>query len=225
MQIYDKNWAVNYERLAEASIPGRAGLYRLCQAVLSKSPSDSNVLIVGSGTGAELILLAQSFPGWKFDAVEPATEMINYCRREIDRLRLSERIKLHEMDLESYSTTKRYDAITSVLVSQHLSDDQSAQHFFSKLHDLLLPGGLLFSADLHIAANQDREQMLSLWEQQALFAGISAEIVSGMRKRLESDLSPRDEEVIENFLHQAGFKSWLKPFSSLIYGAWCARKD
>ena len=225
MHIYDKNWAESYEQLAEAGIPSRAGLYRLCHTVLAQTPSDSNVLIVGCGTGADLIPLVKSFPGWTFDAIEPAKEMIAYCQRKLDRLGFGERVKLHEMNLESYSTTKRYDAITSVLVSQHLSDDRDAQDFFSKLHDLLLPGGWLFSAEVHIAVNQDRERMLSLWEQQALFAGTPAEIVSGLRSRFETDLRPRDEAVIEKFLSRAGFKSWLKPFSSLIYGAWCARKD
>jgi len=196
-----------------------------CKFTIKIGRRATNVLIVGCGTGADLIPLAQLFQNWSFDAIEPAKEMITYCRTELDRLGLGGRVKLHETDLQSYSTTKRYAAVSSVLISQNLPDDRDAQNFFFRLYDLLLPGGWLFSADAHIAANQDRERMLNLWEQQALFAGTPADIVSGLRSRFETDLWPRDEAVIEEFLGRAGFNSWLKPFSSLIYGAWCARKD
>lgn len=101
MQIYDRSWAESYERLAEAGIPGRAGLYRLCHTVFARIPADSNVLIVGCGTGADLIPLAQLFPNWSFDAIEPAKEIITYCRTELDRLDIGGRVKLYETDLQS----------------------------------------------------------------------------------------------------------------------------
>ncbi|MEM9152939.1 MAG: hypothetical protein AAGB19_21150 [Cyanobacteria bacterium P01_F01_bin.3] len=78
MQIYDEEWAENYERLAEAGIPGREGLYRLCKTIFSRSKIQGKALVVGCGTGEDLIPLAEAFTEWQFDALEPADAMRNH---------------------------------------------------------------------------------------------------------------------------------------------------
>ncbi len=62
MEIYDEEWAANFEKLAEAGIPGREGLFRLCAASLTSLPEQAEVLVVGCGVGSELSYLAQRFP-------------------------------------------------------------------------------------------------------------------------------------------------------------------
>ena len=223
MEIYDETWAENFEQIAEAGIPGREGLFRLCAASLASLPEEADVLIVGCGVGSELLYLAPRFPGWRFEAIDPAEPMLVACRRRIEAEGLTDRVTLHSCSLAEFNPGKTFDAVTAILVSQHLFADKAAA-FFKQSVALLRPAGRLYSADIHIARGQSRDLMLDLWQRQALFAGIPSDIVSQMRPRFGHDIALRDEAVIEGFIQRAGFERIVKPFSSLLYGSWCASK-
>jgi tRNA (cmo5U34)-methyltransferase len=73
---YDSQWA----KLSPVS----ACLHFLIGTVLSDLPDDARILCVGAGTGAEMIYLAQQFPGWRLTAVEPSAPMLEVCRSRAD---------------------------------------------------------------------------------------------------------------------------------------------
>jgi tRNA (cmo5U34)-methyltransferase len=224
LTLYDDEWASAYARRAEAAIPGREGLYRLCRAHLADLEPGARVLVVGCGTGEDLLPLARALPAARFVGVEPAEAMLAYCEQRVRDEGLSERVTLHATSLEGFAGAEPFDAATAVLVSQHVHPDEAAAAFFTKLASLLRSGSLLFSADLHIGSGQDRRLILDSWRRQALLAGIEAELVAGMLERFGSDLAPRDEATIAGFLRAAGFVDVHKVFASLIYGAWAARR-
>ncbi|MCC5888187.1 MAG: methyltransferase domain-containing protein [Gammaproteobacteria bacterium] len=224
MNAYDERWAENYERRAHASIPGREGLYRLCKAFFLDLPVAARVLVTGCGTGEELIPLAKHFPRATFVGIDPAAAMLEFCAERVTAEGLTDRVALHRTTLQDFSTADRFDAATAVLVSQHLTPDAAAAEFFAQLSALLEPGGRLYSADLHIGSGQDREQVMALWYQQAVMSGMEPEIAKGMLEKFAHDIRPRDEAVILGFMGAAGFADIIKPFSSLMYGAWGAFK-
>ena len=224
MDIYDKSWAESYERRANAGIPGREGLYRLCQAFLLGLPVDARVLVAGCGTGEEVVRLAKQFPTASFVGIDPAESMLAFCADRVASEGLTDRVTLHATSLQGFSSASPFDAATAILVSQHLSPDAAAAEFFLQLAALLKPEGRLYSADLHSGAGQDREQVLALWQRQAVMSGAEREITNAMLARFADDMRPRDEAVILGFLESAGFIDIQKPFSSSLYGAWAAYK-
>lgn len=224
MDIYDEQWAESYERRANAGIAGREGLYRLCSAFMLGMPPKARVLIAGCGTGEELVRLAKQFPEATFVGIDPASAMLDYCADRVAAEGLGDRVSLAPTTLEAYSSAQRFDAATAILVSQHLMPDASAAEFFAQLSALLVPGGRLYSADLHIGLGQDREQVLTLWYRQAVMSGVEPEMARAMLEKFGHDIRPRDESVILEFIESAGFTDIIKPFSSLIYGAWGAFK-
>lgn len=224
MAMYDEAWAESFEKLAEAAIPGREGLFRLCAACLAPLPEQANVLVVGCGVGAELLYLARRFPSWHFEAIDPAEPMLTGCRQRLAAAGLTDRVTLQCCTLAEFKSTTLFNAVTAILVSQHLVADTAAEKFFHQLAALLTPGGYLYSADLHVAKGQDRELMIETWQQQAAFSGIAREQSSTLLARFGQDLVARDEAVIEEFIQKAGFEHMVKPFSSLLYGSWTARK-
>lgn len=225
MNTYDAQWAANYERLADASIAGRQGLYRLCKAHLSGLPAQARVLVVGCGTGEELVGLAACLPHASFVAVDPSEAMLSLCRERVDGQGLSARVALHNSALQGFDATpSSFDAATAVLVSQHVHPDAEAEDFFRRIALLLKPGGLLYSADLHIGAGQRREVVLALWRKNLAAAGIEPEVADAMLEKMTTEFNPRDEDTITGFLRRAGFIDVLMPFRSLMYGAWAARK-
>jgi len=225
METYNDDWAANYERLANASIAGREGLYRLCKAYLKNLPSDARILVIGCGTGEELIALAKALPQASFVAIDPAGPMLALCAKRVEDEGLSARIALHNSTLAEFTSPLVFDAATAILVSQHINPDASAQAFFQQIADLLKPGGLLYSADLSIATGQDRDSVLELWRNNAIVAGIEPEMANGMLLKIKTEFCPRNEAVITGFLQNAGFVNILKPFRSLMYGVWAAEKS
>lgn len=221
---YDDEWATNYQRRADAAIPGREGLYRLCCAVFRPMPSNARVLVVGCGTGEDLIPLAKAFPLASFMGIDPSTAMLEVCAKRVAEERFDDRVRLEAIRLDALRIDEEFDAATAILVSQHIESDARAQEFFSTLAALIKPDGRLYSADMHIGVGQDRDAMLALWREQALMSGMEGPVVDGMLARFRDAVRPRDETTLVHFLQQAGFCDILKPFSSLIYGAWSARK-
>ena len=218
-EIYNAEWATHYERRANAAIAGRDGLYRLCVAALAKIPSPQNVLVVGCGTGEELDALARTLPAARFDGVDPSPAMLEFCHQRLARQSMHGRVSLHASTLSGFAATRRYQGVTSILVAQHLPDLEAAA-FFRQIFALLEPGGVLYTADLHIPAGQDRQETLALWRTQAELAGSEPELLDGMLQRFATDIRPRDEAEIRDLLAAAGFHRVLKAFSSTIYGAW-----
>ncbi|MEM8769546.1 MAG: class I SAM-dependent methyltransferase [Pseudomonadota bacterium] len=221
--IYDDEWAENYARRADAAIPGRQGLYRCLTACFADLPREARILVVGCGTGEELIVLANTLPGATFVAVDPAAPMLEVCHRRLAAADQASRVRLIEGYASELPAERSFAAATSILVAQHLQDEGEALSFFQNIADRLEPEGRLYTADMHIGLGQDRAALYRLWQQQARLAGIEAELVEDMARHIESDLRPRSEEQILSLLQQAGFAEVLKPFSSLLYGAWFAQ--
>lgn len=208
--------------MANASIAGREGLYRLCKAYLTNLPGNARILVIGCGTGEELIALAKALPHAAFVGIDPAQAMLALCAKRVEDAGLSARVALHNSTLADFAASPLFDAATAILVSQHLSPDSAAQAFFQQIAALLKPGGLLYSADLSIGAGQDLDTVLALWRNNVVTAGIEPEIADGMLLKITSEFRPRDEAAITGFLQQAGFVNIWLPFRSLMYGAWAS---
>ncbi len=221
--IYDDDWAANYARRAEAAIPGRTGLYRCLAACFADLPSASRVLVVGCGTGEELLTLAEILPTASFVAVDPADAMLQICSRRLSQAGIESRVMLVQGYVQQVASQERFAAATSILVAQHIQADAEALDYFSAIAARLLPRGRLYTADLHIGLGQDRTRLIELWEQQARLAGLERELVEGIAQRFHGEMRPRSEEEVMSLLQRAGFSDVLKPFSSLLYGAWYAR--
>lgn len=220
---YDDDWAENYARRAEAGIPGRDGLYRCLAACFGDLPPAAGVLVVGCGTGEEILELANALPAASFVAVDPAAAMLRVCEARLSRAGVASRVELIEGFVQDVPKQRRFAAATSILVAQHLEQHAEALGFFRAIADRLLPGGRLYTADLHIGSGQDRNRLIDLWGRQARMAGIEPELVDEMSERFTAELRPRSEQEILSLLTSAGFADVLKPFSSLLYGAWYAR--
>lgn len=220
MEIYDEEWAANYVRLADAGIPGREGIYRIGKAFFHGLPAAASILVVGCGTGEDLLTLARTYPDARFTGIDPTEAMLAQCAKRVASEGFSDRVSLHHSSLQAFNAATTFDAVSVVLVSQHIADDAEATDFFKKIASLLKPNGRVFSADLHIPFGQNRAQLFELWYAQATLTSANPGLAAEILRHFETDIRPRDEIVIEGFLKAAGFANIIKPFSSLIYGAW-----
>ncbi len=224
MQMYDEEWAKRFDELADAAIPGRIGLFRIAAACFAGLPAAARVLVAGCGTGTEILHLASRNPGWQFEAVDPAEPMVAVCRKRLTAQGLTDRVRVHVGTMGDLRIEPCHGA-TAILVSQHLVEDSEAAEFFSSIASNLVPGGLLYSADISLPQDEaSRETMLRLWKEQGIAEGVPSEGLASMRTRFGRDLAPRAPDQIRDLLHGAGFESSLQLFQSLIYRAWHSQK-
>ena len=140
--------AATHDEQSAKMAPILDALHFLLEAVLSGLPTAANALCVGVGTGAELVHLAQTFPHWRFTAVDPSGAMLDLCRGKAEAMGFVDRCQFHEGYVESLSVEAVYGAATGFLVSQFILDQAVQTAFFQSIAQRLKPGAILASADL-----------------------------------------------------------------------------
>lgn len=220
MELYGEEWAARYEEYANASIAGREGLFRLAEASMVDLPDDARILVVGCGTGSEILALASRHEGWRFEAVEPAQAMHEVCRQRLNRAGMSHRVTLHLRNVEGLRIAPCH-AATAILVSQHIVEDAGAGRFFSEIAMNLIHGAVLFSADITLPDEASgADAMLRTWRRQAVAAGLPEDAPASLIERFGKELLPRTPTGVEKLLSSAGFRTPLQVFQSTIYRAW-----
>jgi tRNA (cmo5U34)-methyltransferase len=130
---------------------------------LAQLPDDARILLVGAGTGAEARFLAPLFPSWRFTLVDPAPAMLAIARTHAQDEGFAERCEFHVGYLDSAPQVEHHAAL-SVLVSHFLTDACARQVYFEQIAARLVPGGLLFNADLSAdPEDPGYESVMDLW--------------------------------------------------------------
>src|SRR4249920_3703291 len=82
--------AASYDDDVRAAIPGYEWLHETAAALLHNAlPEQARLLLVGVGTGEEILRLAPDHPGWRITAVDSAAAMIDVARRKVEAADLS----------------------------------------------------------------------------------------------------------------------------------------
>src|SRR3954463_8565808 len=94
--------AQTYDDRIEQMIPGYHTMQHLTEVFLSTElPETASVLMVGAGTGAEVVECGTRHPGWTLTAVDPSPEMVKLGRQKADAAGLSERAHWHAISLKN----------------------------------------------------------------------------------------------------------------------------
>ena len=142
--------AASYDDDVRAAIPGYEVLHETAAALLHNALSEqARILLVGVGTGEEILRLAPDHPGWRITAVDPAAAMVDVARAKVDTAALNDRVELRVGGVDDVPATERFDAATLILVQHFLPDDGAKLAMVRAIADRLEPGGLLFLAAMY----------------------------------------------------------------------------
>ncbi|HET6408524.1 MAG TPA: class I SAM-dependent methyltransferase [Chthoniobacteraceae bacterium] len=215
---YDEKWG----RLA----PINSALHLLTGAVLSGLPSTAHVLCVGVGTGSEILQLAETFPEWRFTAVEPSSAMLAVCQRRAEERGISQRCIFHQGYLDSLPSGQPFDAATAFLVSQFLLERPARIRFFHDIADRLCPDGILISSDLagDLAATEC-QAMLEVWFRLMKGGGLSSEELEKMREAYARDVAVLPPADVHDIIKSGGFDLPVHFFQSGMIHGWFARRS
>jgi len=217
--IFDENNADSYDANRSKLAAIIDSLHLCLRSILSSLPDDANILCVGAGTGAELINLANAFPGWKFSVVEPSPQMLSHCRQQAEKNRILSRCTFHGGYLDSFSSNDLHDAATSILVSHFIIDETERINFFTKIASFIKPNGYLVNADLSANTSDEKyNDLIDVWVNLHNYAGIPANIESFERK-----VAVVSQEKIESILSSSGFEKPVLFFQAIFIKAWYSR--
>lgn len=225
---FDPSRAAEYDQQSRVALAGYDACHELTTCMLASILGDDSrakVLIVGAGTGQEMLTMGPLEPGWQFTAVDPAPPMVELARDRVASAGLSDRTDFVLGTVADLPAEARYDAATLIGVLHHLPGDQAKREILRDIAQRLKPG-----APLVLAGNRRRYAehplLLKAWRQRWRLNGASAaEVEAKIGKILQGADPPASEQVIAELLAEAGFGSPHLFFSSLFWGAWVTFRD
>ncbi len=222
---FDAHHAEKYDERWAPLAPLNASLHLQMQLILETLPPSARVLCVGVGTGAELLALARTFPGWHFTAVEPAAPMLDICRRKATEAGIAGRCEFHTAYLHQLpSPTEPFDAATSILVSHFITDRAKRVAFFRDIAGRLRRDGVLITADLGRWPEEPHARLIPVWQRMMRFAGATAEQVQAMLDAYKRDVAILTPDEMDALLREAGFIAPTHFSQALLLHAWFATR-
>jgi len=193
--------------------------------LLSILPEPSNILIVGSGTGTEIVTLAQNTPKWQLTGIDPSPEMNSQANQKIAQYQLESQCNIIEGTLSSIPQNSTFDAATLLHVLQFMPDNGYKLNTLKDIANRLKPGGKLAIVDFF----GTRSHPVFIQQRTALFRYILSgdlthtQTQESLTKALEEVQFVSEKRMMELFI-QAGFKNIQRFYQVLITGGWLLEK-
>ena len=208
-------------------IPGYESLHQMVNHLLSSLlPVDAHILVVGAGTGMDIITCGTDNPQWTFTAVEPSDAMFATCQKNIAASSLKDRVQMHCGYVDSLSKDLKFDAATAILVSHFIQDESEKFRFFSKIATFLQNKAPFVVADL--LGNQDGEEfqlLMKSWRHLFSSLEVTQKDVEEAFDHIQKDISFVPEHRYQKLLEESGFGHIISFYRAYLFGGWICRKE
>lgn len=215
-----------YDEMARMSIPGYEALHTMALSFLrSKLPEKANLLVVGAGSGMELVTFGKANSQWELLGVDPSINMLSLAQQKIEQQKLSNTVKLFQGYTHELSETTLYDAATCILVMHFLPDDGSKLALLQSIYQRLKSSATLILVDLFGEKGTETfEQFAYVWKLYSEKMGMSLQMIEKREKARLEGIYPIPEPRVLELLEQAGFGKIMKFYTGLLFGGWIATK-
>lgn len=138
----------NLETGQQAVIDAPIMLELISALAVSVKPDAENMLDIGAGAGNNTISILREKSNINCDLVDISLPMLERAMERISKEKSGE-VRIFHGDFRDLALPhSHYDLIVAAAVLHHLRDDADWEHCFSKIYDLLKPGGALFISDM-----------------------------------------------------------------------------
>lgn len=134
------------------------------------------------------------------------------------------RCEFHGAYVQELAAMEPFHAVTTILVSQFITDRARRVDFFRDLAQRLQPDGVLITADLTTAPAGQHEGLLGVWLEMMRHVGAEEAQIQTMLAAYGRDVALLTVAEIESLLADAGFVAPVRFSQSLLIQAWFARK-
>lgn len=200
-------------------VPGFADLQRMAGLLLAeRAPENARVLVLGAGGGLELKAFAEAEPGWRFDGVDPAPEMLELAKTTLGSL--ASRVRLHEGYVD-VAPQGPFDA-GACLLTLHFVPAGERLRTLLEVHRRLKPDAPFVMAHLSFPQGAERERWLSRYAAFAVSSGIEHARAESGRAAIAAQLPILSPEEDEGILVEAGFSNVSLFYAGLAFRGWVA---
>lgn len=210
--------AQGYDAQLEPIRPFKDALNLLIRGAFAHLRPDARILVAGAGTGAEVRFLAPLFPRWRFTLVDPSAAMLDVARDQAEAGGFSDRCTF-QGGFVSELSLDRHDAATSVLVSHFLVDRAHRTAYFRDIATRLVPGGILFNADLAAdLAHPSFAHLMDLW----LTLYVAPDRQAMYREMFGQGVAAHSPAEVEEMMASAGFSGIAACYQATLIRGWVA---
>ncbi len=207
----------NYLAGPPRQVPGFASLHRMVELLLAERvPPDGRVLVLGAGGGLELRALAEAQPGWRFDGVDPSSQMLALASETVGPYR--DRVQLHEGFIDT-APQGPFDGAISLLTFHFIPRDQRLDTL-TQIRQRLKHGAPLIVA--HISFPQTEPERSRWISRHVAFGGAHAANLEDAKHAISTRLSILAPEEEEAMLQNAGFAGVSLFYAGLSFRGWIA---
>ncbi|MCX8129474.1 MAG: class I SAM-dependent methyltransferase [Clostridia bacterium] len=192
----------------------------------SMTKENSELLIVGSGTGMEIVTFGLKNPKWKFTGVDPSAEMLSIAEKKIRDSKLENSVDLFNGYTHELAEGAKYDAATCILVMHFLNDDGAKLELLESIGSRLKSGAPFILVDgFGVKGSEEFNRTIAAWKMFAISVGVDSEAVEdGFKNQILKRIQFVSEDRIKELLREAGFHSISRYYTSFLYGGWVAEK-
>jgi tRNA (cmo5U34)-methyltransferase len=223
---FDRARSSLYDQKIRASIPGYEALHAMVDDLLRPAlPETARVLVVGAGTGMELLNLGTAHPGWRFTATDLSFDMLAIGRANVEAAGLADRVTFHLGPVHELPDAPAHDAATSILISHFIKPHEERERFFRSIASRLRPGAPLVTAEIVGERGAPGfTHFWDVWRGHYAAAGIPAQVVAEDFARTDATVAFIPEEALTTLLLDSGFTAVRRFFQAFLFGGWVARR-
>ena len=223
---FDGVYGEGYEALARRVIPGYATLFPMVGALIDPDlPPGARVLVVGAGTGIELVTFKRIRPDLRLHGVDPADQMLELARRRVTAAGLADGITYQHGYTSNVPPAPPFDAATLINVLHFVPDDGSKAELIADIAARLKPGGVFVLFDLHgDPGSEEHERYMPAWRRYWKIRGMSEAEGSDFEERIRLGIHFAAPERVVELARAAGFIQPRRFYQSLLYGGWTFRR-
>lgn len=206
------------ERVAQM-VPAYRDVHRMAGVLIDeRAPHDARVLVLGAGGGLETKALAETRPGWTFDAVDPAAAMLDLATKTLGPL--ASRVRMHHGYIDD-APHGPFAAATSLL-TLHFLEPELRRHTAAEVRRRLAPGAPFVVMHLSIPARDDAERASWLRRHAAnlVAAGIEPEAAEQACAAIAAQVPVLTPDQDRAILEDAGFTEVTEFFSAFTFRGW-----
>lgn len=223
---FEGEYGEGYEDLARRVIPGYETLFPMLAALLDPDlPAGGRVLVVGAGTGIELVTLKWARPDLALHGVDPSRQMLDLARRRVEEAGNVNGITYQLGYAEDVVAPPLFDAATLVNVLHFVPDDGSKASLLQSIAERVRPGGTFALFDLQGDPDSaEYARFMPAWQRYWTLMGMNAKDKPHFDEMIRTGIHFASPERTVALALEAGFDKPRRFYKSLLYGGWMFRR-